>query len=168
MASTTRSRGKCAGSGARTGLARVNGRTFVVSGAALAGGRFVLGRGGLEFLELHLQLVEQLAATLRRGAEPVALHLGDQQLQVRDHRLGAGGAGLELAPRGTLGEQRCLQRVDVVGERIESGVHATIESQSSVVAHAEFSEKWQPAQHYPASSGRQVRCGCLQSIPSSI
>ena len=31
------------------------------------------------------------------GAEPVALQLGDQQLQMRHHRLGAGGAGLGLA-----------------------------------------------------------------------
>ena len=81
------------------------------------GGRdFILGRGGLEFLELHLQLIEQLAATLRRGAEPIALHLGDQQLQMRNHRLGAGGAGLELAPCRTFRQQRRLERFDVVRE----------------------------------------------------
>ena len=45
------------------------------------GSDFILGRGRFEFLELHLQLVEQLAATFRRGAEPIALHLGDQQLR---------------------------------------------------------------------------------------
>ena len=90
----------------------------------MGGGRFVLGCGGLEFLELHLQLVEQLAAALGGGAEAVTLHLGDQQLQMRDHRLGTRGAGLELTPRGTLGEQRRLQRVDVVGKRVGPVAHA--------------------------------------------
>jgi hypothetical protein len=42
------------------------------------GGHFILGRGGLEFFELHLQLVEQFATALGRGAETVALHFGDQ------------------------------------------------------------------------------------------
>ena len=63
------------------------------------GGHFILGRGGLEFLELHLQLIEQLAAALGRGTETIALHFGDQQFEMRDHRLGAGGAGFRFATR---------------------------------------------------------------------
>ena len=78
------------------------------------GGHFILGRGGLEFLELHLQLVEQFAAAFGRGAETVALHFGDQQLEMRDHRLGAGGAGFRLATRRALGRECSAQRVDVV------------------------------------------------------
>jgi hypothetical protein len=70
--STTRSRGRCAGNGARTGLVRVNGRTVVFLDAAAAA---VTSSSALEFLELHLQLIEQLAATFRRGAEPIALLL---------------------------------------------------------------------------------------------
>jgi hypothetical protein len=105
------------------------------------GSDFILGRGGLEFLKLHLQLVEQLAATLCRGTEPITLHLGDQQLQMRNHRLGARRAGLELAPCCAFGQQRCLQRVDVVREGLGCAVHKPIESQSSVVMHAEFAAK---------------------------
>lgn len=41
-------------------------------------GRFVFGGCRLEFLELDLQLVEQLAPTLGGGAEAVTLHLCDQ------------------------------------------------------------------------------------------
>jgi hypothetical protein len=65
----------------------------------VGGGRFIFGRGGLEFLELHLQLIEQLAAAFGRGAKAVALHFGDQQIQMRDHRLGARGTGFRLAAR---------------------------------------------------------------------
>ena len=110
------------------------------------GSDFILGRGRFEFLELHLQLVEQLAATFRRGAEPIALHLGDQQLQMRNHRLRTRGAGLELAARRTLGEQRRLERVDVIGKRVGGGVHVTNESHSLVVMHAVFSEQRRPTQ----------------------
>ena len=38
--------------------------------------RLVLGGGGLQLLELQLQLVQQLAAALGRGAEAVVLQLG--------------------------------------------------------------------------------------------
>ncbi|QKE92869.1 hypothetical protein HN018_22805 (plasmid) [Lichenicola cladoniae] len=49
-----------------------------------------LGSIRLQLLELQLQLVEQPATALRRWAEPVALQLCDQQLEVRDHRLRTG------------------------------------------------------------------------------
>ena len=94
---TTRSRGRCAGSGARTGFRRVKLLT-VAAGLARRrfGGRLVLGGGGLQLLELQLQLVEQPAAALGRWPEPLAPQLGDHQLQMRDHRLGAGRPGLGL------------------------------------------------------------------------
>src|SRR3981081_1433241 len=40
----------------------------------VGGGLSIFGRGGLEFLELHLQLIEQLAAAFGRGAKAVTLH----------------------------------------------------------------------------------------------
>ena len=82
------------------------------------GGHFILGRGGLEFLELHLQLIEQLAAAFGRGAETIALHFGDQQLQMRDHRLGAGGAGFRFATRLLFGGEGGAKCFGVGGNRI--------------------------------------------------
>ena len=74
---TTRSRGRCSGSGARTGLRRVNASTEVPSGAvavaASPGGRF-------QFFEFQFHLVEQFAAAFGRGAEAVMFEFGDQQL----------------------------------------------------------------------------------------
>ena len=45
----------------------------------------------------------------------LATQLGDQQLQLRHHRLGAGSARLRLLARGAFGRQRRLQGGDVVG-----------------------------------------------------
>ena len=50
------------------------------------------GRLGFQFLELQFQLVEHLAAALGGLAILVAPQLGDDQLEVRDHRRGARGA----------------------------------------------------------------------------
>ena len=68
--------------------------------------RGVLAGGGHQFAELELQLIEQPAAALGGGAVLVALEPGDQQLEVRHHRLGAGGARLGLAPGQLLGHER--------------------------------------------------------------
>src|SRR4051794_13855799 len=59
------------------------------------GGDLVRRGARLELLELQLQLVEQLAA-FRGGTEALAPQLGDEQLQLRDHRLGARRASLRL------------------------------------------------------------------------
>ena len=61
--------------------------------------RLVLGGCRLQFLELQLQLVQQLAAALGRGAEAVMLELGNEQLEMRHHRLGTRRARLRLTPR---------------------------------------------------------------------
>jgi hypothetical protein len=82
------------------------------------GGSLVFSGGGLEFLELHLQLVQQLSATLGGGTEAIAFHLGDQQLQVRHHRLGARRARLVFAAGRALGKQRRLQCVYVVWDGV--------------------------------------------------
>ena len=64
----------------------------------------VLGGGRLQFFQLQLQLVEQPAPVLRRGPEPLALQLGDHQLQMRDHRLGTGRSRLGLTACRALGQ----------------------------------------------------------------
>ena len=58
-----------------------------------------LGGVGLQVLELQLELVEHLAAALGRAAVLLTAQLGDQQLQMRDHRLRARDPSLGLAPR---------------------------------------------------------------------
>ena len=77
----------------------------------------VFGGTGFQLLELQFQLVEQLAAALGRLPKPLALHLGDQQLEIGHHRLGTGRTGLCLLPCRALGSQCRLQRGNVVGQR---------------------------------------------------
>ena len=137
-----------AGAGGRTGehdpLARQMGRqgrayrlvagwavgatrtALLVSGLLRLGG--VLAGGGHQLTELELQLIDQLAAALGGGAVLVMLEPGDQQLEVRDHRLGAGGACLGLAPRQTLGREFRLQRGDSIGQAVRRGRHAVMGS----------------------------------------
>jgi hypothetical protein len=117
---------------------------------------------------LHLQLVKHLAAALGGAVEAVSVVPGDQQLQMRDHRLGGRGACLEFAPRRPLGMHRQLQRVDVIGKHVGRIAHAENRITSGR-GHARriFSPKQEIPPH-PASSGRQVRSGCRQSIPSSM
>jgi hypothetical protein len=108
---TTRSRGRCAGNGARTGFRRAKLTTDVVtaasSSAALASSSS----------SCSSHLVEQTLAALGRLPKPVALHLGDQQLQMRHHGLGTRGPSLGLLPRRAFGGERRLQRIDLVWRR---------------------------------------------------
>jgi len=87
-------------------------------------GRGDLARRCLQFLELQFHLVKQLAAAFRRGAEAVVLELGDQQSQVRHHRLGAGGPRLGFTPRQLFGRERRAERSDVLRNRLGGGCHA--------------------------------------------
>jgi hypothetical protein len=79
----------------------------------------VLGRARRRFLELQLQLVEQLAAAL--GGLPVLLapQLGNLQLVIGHQRLSAGGARLGLLPRSPLGGKSRHQCRDRLGCRHE-------------------------------------------------
>ena len=88
-------------------------------------GRRIIGGSGacFQFLELQLQLVEQPAPLLRRRPEPFALQLGDQQLQMRDHRFGARCPRLGFDARRALGEKRRFQRRDVVGTGLGYAAH---------------------------------------------
>jgi hypothetical protein len=81
--------------------------------------RFLLRRSlagvRLQLLELEFQLIEQLAAAFGRGAEAVVAELGDQQLQMRDHRLRPSGPRFGLAARLLLRSQCRSQSVDLRG-----------------------------------------------------
>ena len=104
---TTRSRGRCAGNGRPHRL--LAGERSHRRAARPAQRRPRLRPRSLRsFLELQFQLVEQLAAALGGLPELLAPQLGDQQLVVGDHRLGAGGARLGLLPCLPLGGQRRL------------------------------------------------------------
>ncbi len=85
--------------------------------------RLVLRRRSFQLFKLEFQLVQQLAATLGRGAETVVLELGDQQLEMRHHRLGARRARLRLTPRQLLGRRGCTQQGDVIRDRIGGRYH---------------------------------------------
>jgi len=108
MAGTTRSRGRWAGRGPRTGFARVKGRTVVLSGAASAS-HFILGSRWSRVPRVAFSSWSSSSRpAFSRSAETIALHFGDQQLQMRDHRLRAGGTGFPLrdAPCCSAGEGR--------------------------------------------------------------
>ena len=78
-------------------------------------GDLVFSGAGFQLLELQFQLIEQLAAALGRLPKPLALHLGDQQLQIGDHRFGTGRPSFRLLARHALGSQCRLQSGDIVG-----------------------------------------------------
>jgi hypothetical protein len=56
----------------------------------------VCRRARFQLLEPQFQLIEQFAAALSGLPKPFALHLGDQQLEIGDHRLDAGRSSLRL------------------------------------------------------------------------
>lgn len=128
--------------------------------------RFVLSGRSLELFQLHLELVKQLAAALGGWTKTIALQLGDQQLEMRHHRLGAGSAGLGFAPCRALGNQRRTQRLGVVRQVLGSGGHVRESSTPRRVAKSLFGADPRPPQ--PAARGLQVCCGCRQSMPSSM
>jgi hypothetical protein len=80
------------------------------------GFRRVLSGSRSQLLELQFQLIDEPLAALGARTEPLALHLGDHQLQVLDQRLRAGELGARL-------DQRRLQRVGVIGKVIGSPGH---------------------------------------------
>ena len=80
---------------------------------------------------LQFQLVEQTRRALRARAVDLALQLLDLQLEVRDQRLVVGTLGKRnrcygfrlIGPRAR-GDQRGLQRVNVIGECVQRRCHA--------------------------------------------
>ena len=78
---TTRSRGKCAGKGPRTGLRRVKLLTTLSPWSALTSVATASSGGiGFKLFELQFRLIEQFPATLGRGGIAVMLELRDHEL----------------------------------------------------------------------------------------
>ena len=134
---------------------------------ACLGGVFVLRCSRLQLLKLQLQLVDDTAA-LGGSAEALALQLGDQQPQMCDHRLRAARPRLGFQARRALRGQRRPKRRDVVGDAVGHDRHG---SDFTITTRFWDSPAWPPSQFaapQPAASGRQVRCGLRQSMPSSM
>ena len=133
------------------------------------GGEVVLARGGLELLELELQLVEQARAAL--GPLPVerAPQLLDLEPERRDHRLGARGRGprpgrlVRHRVRASLGgRERGAQGLDV---GLDAGHGRSLACPGRTLGAISATG---PAAggDQPAAAGLQVWRGFLQSIPS--
>jgi hypothetical protein len=138
----------------------------------LFGGDLVLGRRTRQFVEPQGELIEQSHHTLGALTVELALQLGDLQLLVRDQRLVVGGArpgigqlrlDLERPRGGRL--QRSLER----GNIIRRGGDGVGHGEDGITPRRPWHRKNAPCRpRYPATSGRQVRCGFLQSMPSSM
>ena len=115
----------------------------------LFGRQFVLGRGRLGVLELHLQLVEETRLLLRTRSIELTLELLDLQRQMRDQRLGVRGLRPSVGHFGlrqiSTPFGRCksgLQGSDVVrrgghGGRLEA-VLGKVDSATEPLQHKEF------------------------------
>jgi hypothetical protein len=96
------------------------------------------------------------------------LKLGDHELQMRDHCLCTDRSGLSIPTRRSLNDEFSTQRVDVIGNRIvrshrnNEGITIALSRAPEILPVLVIS-----LSSHPAISGRQVLCGCLQSIPST-
>ena len=127
--------------GAADGLAAGEGcdgdATGLRPGHGHLGGDLVFGGGGNEIFELHLELVEETAATFGRLAPLVGTRLGNLQFELFDERaalgdigqgdcgdrLGVKLGGERVASVQALGHKRCLERLDVVRKSLEKRIH---------------------------------------------
>ncbi len=130
--------------------------------------QFVLGRRGLQLLELQLHLLEQPGLALRAAAVELAPQLLDLQLQMGDQRLGAGvlPADRTRRLRASASNPRAARSARIiawaaarsVGSGSKRRCHTATESYSPAAA--------KPKPH-PTAVGRQVSCGWRQSMPES-
>jgi hypothetical protein len=127
----------------------------------------ILGGPGFQLLELQFHLVDQLATTFGGGSVLVVPEFGDHQLEMCHHRLGTGGTS--ASRRAICSAASAARRVSISSEPMSgAGVTAMIGSQAPVVMHGESTGHREKLSRQPAISGRHVRRGCRQSIPSSI
>ena len=107
---------------ARRALPRMGPNHDSSAGMVELAGRLVLGHGLLELGELELELLDQPAAALAGGTEPLAAGLGQEQLEALDLELGAGHQGqggprlgLGLAPHLALGQDHGMRGGEILG-----------------------------------------------------
>ena len=126
----------------------------------------VLGRRGLEVLELQLELVDEAGAALGALAILLAPQPGDLEPEVLDHRLGGGDdrPGLrQLRFRGRRTRLRAAasaarsRAISEAGSSMARDYHAAL-------AKAQQKQGCTPA--HPALAGLCVQRGLRQSMPS--
>jgi hypothetical protein len=165
--STTRSRGRCAGSGARTGLARVNGRTVLLSGAAVAAAT----SSSAAAVSSSSSCISNWSSSLRpRSAEAPNDRASSWRSAASDAR--PSPQHQRRAPR-TRAVPHVRPAAPPSARRCRRGGSRLCCSRADRITLARSHARRNFSQaarrlDYPASSGRQVRCGFRQSIPSSI
>ncbi len=136
-------------------------RRRVLLGLAGSGRRRNGGLAGLQLLDRQLELGNLAIQLLRGSAELHPAQLRQLHLQLLDfQRLDLEGLVRQIALHAALAQQPS-QAVDIVGKL--GGVLAHI--RTVLRFGLAGPESWSRSQ--PASSGRQVRAGCRQSMPSS-
>ena len=126
--------------------------------------------GGLNFqlLELKLHLVDQLAAAFGGGSVLVVPEFGDHQLEMCHHRLGTRGTSLRFATCHLFCGERGAQGVDIIRADVRCRRHSNDGNHKRPLSCTTNLPGVGKLSRQPAISGRHVRCGCRQSIPSSI
>ena len=137
------------------------------------GGKFVLGRRGLQFLQRQFKLIQQPRGALGPRAITVAVQLLDLQLQMSDQRLviGCPGSGKAASsPRNPLPRSMTSAAFSASissGRASSRRFHDADGITKSAICGDFFSAAQNIFYAYPALCGRQVCCGFLQSIASS-
>ena len=107
------------------------GRALALKGYDLGGlgggdlrGQLVLTSRGFQLLELQLELIQDPIRPLRGGAEPLALELGDLQLQMGDQRLIISALGLDRGGFSDSYGRIGARQITIGMRRIQLGPHA--------------------------------------------
>jgi len=165
--STTRSRGRCDGSGARTGLARVNARTAVAAGCAWAAAT----ASSVMAVSISSSCISNWSSSLRpRSAE------ASKRSRLCRAIISFRCVTIASAPAARASHSRRAARSAsnaAFSASMSSGSVsvASLTPESNHTPPLSCTPKCRPASSHPshpASSGRQVRCGCRQSIPSNM
>jgi len=150
-------------------------------GHRLLCGEIIFGGRGFQLLELQLELVKQPGAALGTLAEAIAVELLDPQLEVGDQSLVVGDLGPQRGSfrrhrrsMRTRCDEQPLQALGIIGQEIDRRhrVYTRAQTRRLVVnsMRADSIRRTgvcEAKRPQPASSGRHVRCGWRQSIPSS-
>lgn len=129
-------------------------------------GQLVLGGGGLQVLELHLQLIEEARLALRAHAVELAPELLDLELQPCDQHVRAavgcalsGDGRLGFQPRATLRQDHGVGRGKVARKGIHLGRHRGMESYPPSRRHAQITPMRQVAMSSADAASRCLPAG---------